>query len=94
MGGGGGGNGVKTEACNFIENSVSDGQTVETFECWCDVNMWRCTDYQTGCTILVSKSEVFIEVFIENISKISFLPFQKVGKACFSRVKRLTLPSP
>ena len=51
MGGGGGGNGVKTEACNFIENSVSDGQTVETFECWCDVNMWRCTDYQTGCTL-------------------------------------------
>ena len=26
-------------------------------EYWSDVNMWRCTDYKTGCTVL--DSEVF-----------------------------------
>ena len=23
-------------------------------EYWSDVNMWKCTDYQTGCTVLDS----------------------------------------
>ena len=51
---GGGGDVVETEACSLIENSGSDGQPVKMSEYWSDVNMWRCTDYKTGCTVLDS----------------------------------------
>ena len=54
IGRGGGGDGVETEAYNFIGNSSSDGQPVEMSEYWCGVNMWRCTDYKTDCTIFDS----------------------------------------
>ena len=51
---GGGGDGVGTEACNLMGNSGSDGQPVKRSEYWSDMNMWRCTDYKTGCTVLDS----------------------------------------
>ena len=35
-------------------NSGSDGQPVKMSEYWSDVNMWRCVDYNTGCTVLDS----------------------------------------
>ena len=47
---GGGGDGVETEACSLIGNSGSDRQPVQMSEYWSGVNMWRCTDYKTGCT--------------------------------------------
>ena len=51
---GGGGDGVKREACSLIGHSGSDRQAVKMSEYWSDVNMWRCTDYKTGCTVLDS----------------------------------------
>ena len=51
----GGGDGVETEACSLIENSGSDRQPVKMSEYWSEVNMWRCTDYKTGCTVLDSE---------------------------------------
>ena len=54
---GGGGDGVKTEACSLLGKSGSDRQPVEMSEYWSDwsdVNMWRCTNYKTGCTVLDS----------------------------------------
>ena len=50
----GGGGGVKTEACRLIGNSGSDRQPVKMSEYWSDVNMWKCTDYKTGYTVLES----------------------------------------
>ena len=41
-------------ACTFVENSSSDRQPVKMSEYWSDVNMWRCTDYKTDCTVLDS----------------------------------------
>ena len=35
-------------------NSGSDGQPVKISECWSNADMWRCTDYMTGCTVLDS----------------------------------------
>ena len=35
-------------------NSGSDEQPVKMSEYWSDVNMWRCTDYKTGCTVFDS----------------------------------------
>ena len=51
---GGGVDGVETEARSLIGNSDSDRQPVKTSEYWSDVNMRRCTDYKTGCTVLDS----------------------------------------
>ena len=50
----GGGDGVETEACSLIGNSGSDRQQVKMSEYWSDVNMWKCTDYKTGCAVLGS----------------------------------------
>ena len=36
------------KTCNFTRNSCSDGATSG------DVNMWWCTDYNTGCIVLDS----------------------------------------
>ena len=44
---GGGGDGIKTEACSLIENSGSGRQPVKMSKYWSDVDMWRCTDHQT-----------------------------------------------
>ena len=49
-----GGDGIETEECSLIGNSSSDGQPVEMSEYRSDVNMWRCTDYKTCCTVLDS----------------------------------------
>ena len=38
------------QAYILIGNSSSDRQPVKKSECWRDVNMWKCTDYKTGCT--------------------------------------------
>ena len=46
--------GVETEACNLTGNSSSDGQLVKMSEYWSDVNMWKCTEYKTSCTVLDS----------------------------------------
>ena len=54
IGRGGGGDGVETEACSFMGNSASDRQPVKMSEYWSDVNLWQCTDYKTGCTVLGS----------------------------------------
>ena len=35
-------------------NSGSDRRPVKMSEYWNDVNMWKCTDYKTGCTVLDS----------------------------------------
>ena len=51
---GGGGDGVETKACSLIGNSGSDRQPVKMSEYWNDVNMWKSTDYKTGCTVLDS----------------------------------------
>ena len=51
---GGGGDGIKTEACSLLGNSGADRQPVKMSEYWSDVNMWKCTDYETGCTVLDS----------------------------------------
>ena len=51
---GGGGDGVETEACNLNRNAGSDRQPVKISEYWGDMNMWRCTDYKTGFTVLDS----------------------------------------
>ena len=51
---GGGGDVIETEAYNLTGNSISDGQPVKMSEYWSDVNMWRCTDYKMGCTVLDS----------------------------------------
>ena len=44
---------------NFEEAGVSTGTKrsrrivqLDMFKYWSDVNMWRCTDYKTGCTVL------------------------------------------
>ena len=50
----GGGDGVETEACSLIGNSDSDRQKVKMSEYWSDVNMWKYTEYKTGCTVLDS----------------------------------------
>ena len=50
----GGGDGVETEACSLIANSGSDRQPVKMFEYWSDVNMQKCMDYKTSCTVLDS----------------------------------------
>ena len=50
----GGDDGVETEACDLIGNSGSNGQPVKMPEYWSDVNMWKRTDYKTGCTVLGS----------------------------------------
>ena len=50
----GGSDGVETEACSLKGNSGSDRQPVKMSEYWSDVNMWRCTDYKTGCTVFDS----------------------------------------
>ena len=52
---GGGGDGIKTEACSLIENSGSGRQPVKMSKYWSDVDMWRCTDYKTGCAVLDSE---------------------------------------
>ena len=54
MSSGGDGDGVETEACNLIGNSGSHRQPVKMSEYWSDVNMWRCTGYKMGCTVLDS----------------------------------------
>ena len=41
-------------AYNLMGNSGSDRQPVMMTEYWSDLNMWRCTDYNTGCTVLDS----------------------------------------
>ena len=51
----GGEDGVETDACSLIYSSGSDRQPVKMAEYWSDVNMWRCTDYKTGCTVLDSE---------------------------------------
>ena len=48
------GDGVETEACSLVGNSGSDRQPMKMSAYWSDVNMWRCTDYKTGCTVLDS----------------------------------------
>ena len=45
---------METEACSLIENSGSDRQPVKMSQYWSDVNMLKCTDYKTGCTVLDS----------------------------------------
>ena len=54
MSSGGDGDGVETEACNLIGNSGSDRQPVKMSEYWSDMNVWKCTDYKTGCAVLDS----------------------------------------
>ena len=49
---GGGGDGVKREACSLIGSSGSDRQPLKISDYWSDVNMWRCKDYKMGCTVL------------------------------------------
>ena len=49
-----GGDGIETEECSLIGNSSSDGQPVEMSEYRSDVNMWRCADHKTCCTVLDS----------------------------------------
>ena len=49
-----GGYGIETEECSLIGNSSSDGQPVEMSEYRSDVNMWRCADHKTCCTVLDS----------------------------------------
>ena len=51
---GGGRDGVKTEARSPIGNPGSDRQPVGMSEYRSDVNMWKRTDYKTGCTVLDS----------------------------------------
>ena len=51
---GGGGDNVETEAYSLIQNLGSDRQSMEMSEHWSDVNVWRYTDYKTGCTELDS----------------------------------------
>ena len=51
---GGGGDGVETEAFSLTGNSGPDRQPVKMSEYGSDVNMWKCTDYKTGCTVLDS----------------------------------------
>ena len=55
---GGGSNDTETEECNFTGNSSSDGRPAEMFEYLSEVNMWRCTDYKTDCTVLDSLKSV------------------------------------
>ena len=50
----GGGDVVETETCSLIGTSRSERQPVKMSEYWSDVNMWRCTDYKTGCAVLDS----------------------------------------
>ena len=64
---GGGGDGVEIEACSLIENSGSDRQLVKMSEYWSDVNMWKCTDYKTGCT--VSDSLMFADQGLRETSQ-------------------------
>ena len=46
--------GLKQRQCSLIGNSGSDRQKVKMSEYWSDVNMWKFTDYKTGCTVLDS----------------------------------------
>ena len=41
---GGGGDGIKTEACSLLGNSGADRQPVKMSEYWSDVNMLKCMD--------------------------------------------------
>ena len=45
------GDGVETEACCLIGNSGSDRKPVKISDYWSYVNIWKCTDYKTGCTV-------------------------------------------
>ena len=45
---------VETEVCSLVGNSGSDRQPVKMSEHWGDLNMWGCTDYKMGCTVLYS----------------------------------------
>ena len=49
---GGGGDGVETEARSLIGNLGSDRQPAKMSEYWSNVNMWKCTNHKTGCTVL------------------------------------------
>ena len=45
---------LKQRHAVLLGNSGSDRQPVKMSEYWSDVNMWKCTDYKTGCTVLDS----------------------------------------
>ena len=45
---------VKTEAYNLWEIRALTGNQWRFLSIRCDVNMWRCTDYKMGCTVLDS----------------------------------------
>ena len=51
---GGRGDGVETKACSLVGNSGSGRQPVKMSEYLSDVNMWRCSDFKTRCTVLDS----------------------------------------
>ena len=46
---------METEACSLIGHFGADRQPVKMSEYWSDVNMWKCTDYKTGFTVLDSE---------------------------------------
>ena len=54
LAGDGGGDNFETEACSLVGNSGSDGQSMKISEYRADVDMWSCTDYNTGRTGLDS----------------------------------------
>ena len=45
---------LKQRHAVLLGNSGSDRQPVKMSEYWSDVNMWKCTDYKTGSTVLDS----------------------------------------
>ena len=45
---------LKQRHASLTGNSGSDRQPVKMSDYWSDVNMWKCTDYKSGCTVLDS----------------------------------------
>ena len=69
-------------------NSSPDDQPVEKSECWCSVNMWRCTDYKTGCTVLDSlkfANQGLRETSQERVATVDASKYKR-SKKCFDGI--------